>query len=308
MPRDELTPLPSGDTDAELARRIGEGKGPSDRDAFERLLSAYRDRARELVPPPELVDRLWERIRPAARQETGLRRVLPSWTRWAAAAAAVVLIAFALWIAHERAPTLVTSSSASITAVALDDGSTVTLRPHSALYRRDKRRYLLEGEAFFDVLHDPKEVFRVETNTGEVRVLGTRFDVSTWGDETVVFLEHGRLAFRYTATGVVDTLSPGDRLVASISEHRVDRAHGAEGALDWMNEVLVFDARPLSRIIAEMEHHFRITVLVPDSLKNETLSGQVYLSSPEQSLRDLGTALGGRFEKTEPDVFRLTFD
>jgi len=307
MPVDESTPLPPDDANAELARRIGKGEEPSYQDPFGRLLLAYLDRSKALAPPSVFSHRLWAKIKPHARPTAAPLRLVPLWTRWAAAAA--IVIAFAFWVARESGPTLVSSSSGNIATVTLGDGSAVTLRPYSTLYQTGKNAYMLEGEAFFDVAHNPQRTFLVETDIGQVRVLGTRFDVSTWGGETVVFLERGVVAFTHLATGAVDTLAPGDELVASVGGLNVGPAKtGAEGAMDWMSASLVFGARPLSRIIAEMEHHFDITVLVPDSLKTETLSGQIYLSGPKQSLRDLGTALGGRFEETQPNVYLLAFD
>lgn len=307
MPKDELTPLSPNDADAGLARRIGEGQGLSSDDPFERALIAYRERLRDVVPPRGFSERLWAKIAPRSTREFSPLRLVPAWARWASAAAAVLLVAYAFWATRESGPMIVSSATDTIAAVVLEDGSSVTLRPHSTLYKRASNRYLLEGEAFFDVAHNPQRTFVVRTDRGDVRVLGTRFDVSTWGGETAVFLERGSVAFVHLATGIVDTLLPGEELMASRSGVTVGvAADDGEGALDWMNDALIFGARPLSRIVAEMEHHFGITVLVPDSLQTETLSGQIYLSSPKQSLRDLGTALGAPFEETKPNVFRLS--
>jgi transmembrane sensor len=304
MPLDDLTSLPLDDADARLARRIDEEGALNHDDSFEGLLASYRDAAHASALPPGFSERLWARVAPRPSP----LRLLPTWTRWAAVAA-VILIAYAFWATRNQGPELLASASSVIVSVSLEDGSVVQLRPHTQFYRTASNSYLLDGEAFFSVTHHPERQFVVRSKLGEIRVIGTRFDVSTWGGETDVFLEQGGLVFKHLPTGRLDTLAAGEEVVASAKGlERTRAADQGRGALDWLNNALVFGERPLTRIIAEMEHHFDITVLVPDSLKTETLSGQILLSTPEESLRDLGTALGGRFEQARPNVFRLSFD
>lgn len=302
----ESTPLPEGDADALLARRIGRGEAPSDENAFERALGSYRDRSGLITPSSGFSNRLWGRIASTTRPEASPLRLVPAWARWASAAAAICLIAYAFWGVFNHGPALVSSSGNAIATVTLEDGSVVTLRPHSKLFKRATNDYLLEGEALFDVTQNPGRLFRAGGGLGEVQVLGTRFDLSTWGNETAVYLESGRVAFRHLVTGAVDTLDPGDALVASATGTHVSAKKLApDVALDWVRGVLIFGERPIWRIAAELEQHFAISVLIPDSLKTQTLSGQILLADPDQSLHDLATALGARFEQPKPHVYRL---
>ena len=99
------------------------------------------------------------------------------------------------------------------------DGSEVTLRPHTSLYALDAEagtmRYRVEGEAFFAVVRDPSRTFVVEADGARVQVLGTRFDVSTWGERTSVYLEEGRVRFEHVPTGQAVMLAPGQRSVVT---------------------------------------------------------------------------------------------
>lgn len=305
MAPDDLIPLPPDDPDADLARRLADGHEPSTADPFEGALIGFRARTLRTSPPPGFADRLWAAIAP----EGALLRRVPHWAHWAAATAAVLLIAFGAWLALKQGPTVISSAGPEIAIVTLDDGSVVTLRPRSTLYRLPDYRYRLEGEAFFDVVSNPERTFRVRTDLGELRVLGTRFDVSTWGRRTAVFLERGVVVFEHLFTGSVDTLAPGDELIASAAKLTVGQAQDAGAtSTDWLRKTLIFGERPLLLILAEMEHHFGMTVLLPDSVKSVTLSGQIELSSPEKSLSDLGTALGGRFDESRPNVFRFSVE
>lgn len=302
---DELIPLPPGDSDKDLARRLGENESLASTDAFQRALMDYRDTARSMSPPPAFSEGLWARIALRSGLQTNSRsRVIPLWVRLSAATAAVFLVALSIWRFYPSGPVAIASALDASTTITLGDGSLVTLRPHSTLYKIDTDRYTLTGEAFFDVVHEPSRQFRLGTTLGEVRVLGTRFDVRTWGNETGVFLQSGRVIFRHFGTGLVDTLAPGEELVARTTGLSLEASRDQEaGSLDWMTGSLVFGERPLERIIAEVEHHFDIAVLVPDSLKTETLSGRISLASTSQSLNDLATVLRGRFKESQPGVF-----
>lgn len=301
MRSDEIIPLPPDDPDGELSRRLGQGGDLVEGNAFERALMTYRADARGLEPSRIFSEHLW---RKAAPDRMRTLRVIPAWARWAAAA--MVLVTFGLWLMWARGPVVEASTGSQILSLTLDDGSSVTLRPRSTLFRLTEVDYRLEGEAFFDVRHDPARVFTVETDLGRVRVLGTRFDISTWGAATAVFLEDGRVEFVFLPSGAIDTLAPGDEVIASSRGLSRRRPHSTlGGSTDWMHGMLVFGERPVSRIMDELEHHFGIMVLVPDSVGNETLSGQIQLTSPEQSLSDIGIALGARFEESRANVFHL---
>lgn len=292
-----------------MARELGAGSGTEPSGPLGRVLVEYRSLARRTSVPVGLSERLWARVRPD--RTAGLRRarLLPLWSRWAAVAAVVILVGLALWLGKRQTAVLVAAAGEEIVTASLPDGSLVTLRPHSSLSRMSPGNYRLAGEAVFDILPDPERAIRVRTDLGEVRVLGTRFNLSSWGGQTRLFLERGKVAFLHLGTGAVDTLLPGHEVVADTRGlTRQDTPSLGDSALDWTESSLVFQNRSLALLVAELEHHYAIRVQIPDSLESVTLSGRVLLLSEHQSLRDLGMALGARFEEGPPHEFRLRLD
>jgi transmembrane sensor len=64
----------------------------------------------------------------------------------------------------------------------LIDQSTVTVNRNSSLqwdakYNTDKRKVALQGEAYFDVSHNPTKPFILDVNGLQIKVLGTSFNV-----------------------------------------------------------------------------------------------------------------------------------
>ncbi len=330
------TMLPDDDRDLRLARRLGErsaeGRLPepsavsSDAEEaalFEALLQFKAETAEEVAP--EISERVWAKVMRRieagrarrSREPRPLRLVRPAFHAmrlvrpWAAVAATVlVLVAVGWWLARPSAPGPVAVAGAETVRFVAGDGSTVTLRPHSRLYavRVDaaEMRYRLEGEAFFDVTPNPARTFVVEAGQGLVSVLGTRFDVSTWGLETTVYLEAGRVRFERPATGEAVTLEPGQRSAITPSGAlEAPEPAPPDEYLDWLRGEMTFTQRPLSQILAELAHHYGIVFDAPPSAAHETLTGRILLGPPEQALRDLGVVLGGRFEKAGEHLYRF---
>lgn len=72
----------------------------------------------------------------------------------------------------------------------LPDGSKVWLNSGSKLiyktFNHSLREVELEGEAYFDVIKDPKRPFIVHTNFINIKVLGTAFNVKSYPDDKTV--------------------------------------------------------------------------------------------------------------------------
>lgn len=124
------------------------------------------------------------------RQMSWRQRTL-KWTRAAAAAAAAVIVALGIgragaeWQTRRLSGQTMTLSvpAGKTLDVVLPDGSEVCLNAGSVLeypqvFARRERRVRLAGEAIFDVEHDERHPFVVETFACDVEVLGTRFDVA----------------------------------------------------------------------------------------------------------------------------------
>lgn len=73
-----------------------------------------------------------------------------------------------------------------------------------------ERRIRLEGEAYFEVTHNPRRPFVVEFEGGEIQVLGTSFNVKAYRDDDIVAvtLDEGRVVLDDRRGGVVSSCRP----------------------------------------------------------------------------------------------------
>ncbi len=105
-------------------------------------------------------------------------------------AAAVVLLCLSVWAAYlymQPASIQTVTTLAETRTILLPDGTSVTLNHYSSLsypkqFKSDNREVELSGEAYFEVSKNKKHPFIVQTETIDVQVLGTHFNVDAYPD------------------------------------------------------------------------------------------------------------------------------
>ncbi len=142
--------------------------------------------------------------------------------------------------------------------ITLADGSRVELSGASALdvhFAGGARNVVLaRGEAFFDVVHDPRHPFTVSAGSGVIRDIGTAFDVRLEAEEHVtVTVARGSVE---VSDGASDARLVPDRRVAYGPDGfgAVERTN-ARQALAWTRGRLILEDLPLSAVLAELDRH-----------------------------------------------------
>src|SRR5699024_9660978 len=74
---------------------------------------------------------------------------------------------------------------------------------------------------------------------------------------------------------------------------------------DWLDQQLIFESKPAIQVVHELEQEFNISITLPDTVRNNRLSGQLSLESLQVSLNDLTLVLGGTFVRTGERSYRL---
>lgn len=117
-------------------------------------------------------------------------RIFRRITRYAAQiAAAVALVAGAMYVSKTFYQNSLSEQEIAVSVpagqrmqITLPDGSHIhlnsgTVLQYPVVFARDSRRVKLSGEALFEVVHDAKKPFIVETFASNIQVLGTKFNV-----------------------------------------------------------------------------------------------------------------------------------
>ncbi|MDP0500129.1 MAG: FecR domain-containing protein [Verrucomicrobiota bacterium JB022] len=153
----------------------------------------------------------------------------------------------------------------------LADGSRIYLNADSRIsfpsdFGNGERLVRLDGEAFFEVSHDPAHPFIVEAGELRTQVLGTRFNVQTYAEmpRHVVTLVEGRVAVTpprtpqsWSSDPVI--LQPGTALALDTRTLRSEvetvdvRTVGA-----WRFNRLIFEDMPLAEVAQALERRFGV--------------------------------------------------
>jgi transmembrane sensor len=291
--------LPS-DRDLKLANLLGQDAGlpESGADPMVDALTEWRSAHQSTAVDERAGARMWAGIERKTRAGSGrpaLRVLTPMRLVWSAVsvAAAVLVLLVVPRVLSPAAGQLVAQASSEQISFTTEDGSTVLLRPNSALYQLGEHALRLEGDGLFDVTSNPERVFSVETSGGLIEVLGTRFVVTARDADTRVYLEEGSVRFSAGQGNVV--LEPGQAVETNAGViGPVVNADGLED-LDWTRGEVRFDSRAAGLVAEELGWHFGVVLQLPAETRAEAISGRLVLSDPDRALEDFALVLGGRF-------------
>ena len=235
------------------------------------------------------------------------RGTLAPWMRRVTGAAAALVIALggvATWQAT-RGGSIAAPLGRDVTAQ-LPDGSRVTLSAGSRLrwggrFGRGARDVALEGEGYFDVVHDEARPFRVRTRNAVAQDVGTRFVVRAWPElpEVDVAVEEGVVALMDTLRPPMEQatlLHAGQR--GRLRESGVVVTSDVASALAWMRGELVFDESPLTEVLPAIGRRFDVSVTADAALAGRRLTARFAAQSLDDVLTALRLSLGVRVERS----------
>ncbi|QGY47423.1 DUF4974 domain-containing protein [Maribellus comscasis] len=147
------------------------------------------------------IDSEWEKFALLAIEEESKhfkeRKILTQNLKTVLQIAALVIITFGVgFFVRKIIPEKASYSSVTVpygarSEVLLPDGSKVWVNSGSQIkypadFKGKEVNLFLEGEAYFDIMKNPKRKLNVKTSSINIQVLGTKFNVKSYNDEDVV--------------------------------------------------------------------------------------------------------------------------
>ena len=253
--------------------------------------------------------KIWKNTAREEQENEKLRKKIGIRNLYRAAAVLLLLIANAIVFIYLFPPkissgfTEIISPLGSRTQLKLSDGSTVWLNAGSTLkyannFSKENRAVQIEGEAFFDVIHDPLHPFIVNASSVNLTVLGTAFNIRAYHDENTIetTLIRGKVEIEKTnhAKGELKiVLKPNEKAtyiknqnklfvnnvvlpqerdestkaksevadnVNKASESRPELTKlDVENTIAWKEGCLVFENQPLSDIMATLSRRYNVS-------------------------------------------------
>lgn len=167
--------------------------------------------------------------------------------------------------------------------VVLADGTCLTVNAQSKLsfprtFTGDTRRIYAEGEVFLDVARDKQHPFVVTSGAFELRVLGTKFNISSYdsrGVSNIVLVE-----------GLVEVtdkqerravLSPNDLLCITDGAITWQEKVDVSEYISWVDGVLLLNGSNLETIVGKLGIYYGVDIRCDDDVAREKVYGKLNL-------------------------------
>jgi len=176
---------------------------------------------------------------------------------------------------------LVASLEGEQKEITLPDGTAIWLNEGSSItYTADfeERTVELEGEAFFDVVHNPNSPFVIYAGDSKTEVLGTAFNIRAYSEEAQVELNvvRGKVAFSekviaqerpILTAGMSAELAKNTKAIAVA---KVEKSN----AMAWKNNKLSFSGTQIRQVVEDLERYFNVQMDVQNpAILNCTING-----------------------------------
>lgn len=240
-------------------------------------------------PGPDDLDRLRARIAEdlEAPSSAPVRRF--GWRVAVVAAAAGLVIGLGLGRAVGRigganvGPVALEVPAGATTLVQLADGVTFHVNSASTLAYRVAGRTVeveLDGEAFFSVAEGSRHDLRVITEAGEVRDIGTEFNVLARDGRVRVTVAEG--AVELGASGRVVRVEAGEESWAEAGSQPAEpRKADLAMARAWREGIVMIRDEPLGAAAAELERRYGVPFEVAEALRDRRITATIRARTPD---------------------------
>ena len=280
-------------------------------------LEGYFQHKANLNPNLEQLDKVWEMIRSAEKEDLDEKFDYLSSTKstWSfngllKIAALLVILSFSgtlgykLWNKHGVPDFENLIATSEKTFKILDDGTKIWLNKDSKLsyntaFGKHKREIMLEGEAYFDVVKNTAIPLFIHAGAIDIEVKGTVFNVNAYKDrdDIQVALVSGliQVTDKLAHTQKV-LLHPNEKYILnsarSLSKPRFIVTSMVATTLlkdiNWIADTLTFNKEKLSSLVIRMEKKFDCKITIESGqLKEKRFSGTFINENIQQALAAL---------------------
>lgn len=166
--------------------------------------------------------------------------------------------------------------------ITLSDGTKVwlnaatTLRYPSNFSGLKERRVLLKGEAYFEVAHNTKAAFIVSANNQEIKVLGTRFNVMNYKEESDIKTTLLQGSVQLSSGAIIGKLIPGQQGYLSSQEAKFHIAPiNVAEVTAWKDGLFMFNNTDMYALMRQLSRWYNIEVVYEPNVKNDVFFGEI---------------------------------
>ncbi len=144
-------------------------------------------------------------------------------------------------------------------------------------FEKDKREIYVDGEIYIEVTRDENRPFYVRTKDMNVRVLGTKFNVTAYESEAIrsVVLAQGCVQVE-TARTPKAILAPNQMFSSADGKENISQVD-VEQAISWINGLYCFQSADLGIVLQRLSTYYGVNVEFDPALSKIKCSGKIDL-------------------------------
>lgn len=208
------------------------------------------------------VSRAWKNLNLVKKEES--RKSFS----WLSIAATVAVLIITTWLVYDtqKVEKIELVAEAKQQSVELVDGSKISLNAGSRLtypdkFKGDNRKVELNGEAYFEVAHNPEKPFLIQTDEVLVQVLGTTFNVNnSKADSIVVTVDTGKVLM--SVGGKQEILPAGYRGVYYRSTELLVKIKTEKTGMHnyWRTKTLSFSGATVAEAVKAIQDVYNVKI------------------------------------------------
>lgn len=160
--------------------------------------------------------------------------------------------------------------------VILPDGTKVWLNAESSLkypirFNGNRRDIEISGELYLEVAKDKSKLFTVETFGQRIEVLGTSFNIRSYGSKVLTTLIEGSIALTNQRSKERLSLVPGQQATVFNGKTTIENVDPLD-FIAWKDGVILNKDATLFEICTELERWYGVKFIFPAGFNNDELA------------------------------------
>jgi hypothetical protein len=194
--------------------------------------------------------------------------------------------------------------------IVLSDGTRVWLNSGSSLefpsaFSPEKREVFLSGEMYIEVAPDKSRSFYVHISAFDVKVYGTKFNVSSYGESaSSVVLVEGSVGLQTAAEEIL--LLPDEQATYTHGGAFEKRKVDACTLVSWKDGYLTFEDTPVIEALKQIERFYNLSFNYGGnvSFQGLTCTGKIILSdNPDNVMTALTLISSTKYKKENKRIY-----
>lgn len=192
--------------------------------------------------------------------------------------------------------TTVSTNNGQSSKILLPDSSLVWINSGTKLsyntnFAEKRREIRLIGQAFFQIAKNEQVPLTVICKDIEVKVLGTRFDVSSYPEDKSIniVLESGSIELQKSKDhSLIHTIQPGEKAEFDINKRELSiNKVDCNFYTSWKDGILIFKDQPMRNVLEKLERWYNIDIEVKNEKVNQLIFNATIINESIEEIFDL---------------------